>query len=115
MTDQAWESTYKGPLPGAPAQANAGANETSSGGAEPVRWVRVAVALGPAHAEILRGRLEAEGIPARVLQEPAGSVYGLTVGLLGQIDVVVPQEYAAQARDLLASETEMTDEDVEEE
>lgn len=115
MTDQAWESTYKGPLPGAPAQANEGANETSPGGAEPVRWVRVAMALGPAHAEILRGRLEAEGIPARVLQEPAGSVYGLTVGLLGQIDVVVPQEYAAQAHELLASGTETTDEDVEEE
>lgn len=115
MTDQAWENTYKGTLPGTPAQANEGANETSPSGAEPVRWVRVAVALGPAHAEILRGRLEAEGIPARVLQEPAGSVYGLTVGLLGQIDVVVPQEYAAQACDLLASGTEATDTDVEEE
>jgi hypothetical protein len=113
MTDQAWENAYKGALPGSPAQANEGANETSPGGAEPIRWVRVAVALGPAHAEILRGRLEAEGIPARVLREPAGSVYGLTVGLLGQIDVVVPQEYAAQARDLLASDTETTDEDAE--
>lgn len=115
MTDQAWETAHQAALPSAPAQAKESEDETSPGGVEPIRWVRVAVALGPAHAEILRGRLEAEGIPARVLQEPAGSVYGLTVGLLGQIDVVVPQEYAAQAHELLASGTETTDEDVEEE
>ncbi len=114
MTDQTWENAYKATLPGPAAQAGEGAGETSPGGEAPVKWVRVAVALGPTHAEILRGRLEMEGIPARVLREPAGGVYGLTVGLLGQIDVVVPQEYAAQARELLAGEAEEGEESEEE-
>lgn len=115
MTDQIWENALQPTLTGLPAQADEGAGETSSGGEEPVKWVRVAIALGPTQAEILRGRLEMEGIPARVLREPAGSVYGLTVGLLGQIDIVVPQEYAAQAHDLLASEARETEESEEEE
>lgn len=110
MTDQIWENAYKTILSGPPAQTGEDAGETSPGGEEPVKWVRVAIALGPAHAEILRGRLEAEGIPAQVMREPAGGAYGLTVGLLGQTDILVPQEYAAQARELLAGETEENEE-----
>ena len=33
----------------------------------------------PIRFDIIRGRLEAEGVPARVHQEPAGVVLGLTV------------------------------------
>jgi hypothetical protein len=57
---------------------------------------------GRLEAERIRSYLEAEGIPAMVSQEGAGQVYGLTLGLLGQADVLVPEGRAAEARALLA-------------
>lgn len=102
MLDRSWESRYHFALPGEAAEAgDVETGETTPGSAEPIQWVSVAAALGPAQAEILRGRLETEGIPARVAQEAAGGVYGLTVGLLGQVDVLVPEEQAARAREIL--------------
>lgn len=113
MTNQTWDDAYRFAMPGRPTKAAEGTSEGTPGGEEPVTWVSVAAALGPAHAEILRGRLETEGIPALVVREPAGSAYGLTVGLLGQVDIVVPQEYAARAREILADVGEETGEDEE--
>ena len=55
-------------------------------------------------AEIIVGRLQAEGIPARAWQEGAGEAIGLMVGLLGTGHVVVPAEYAEQARAILDAE-----------
>lgn len=43
-------------------------------------------------ARIVAGRLESEGIPALVQQEPAGSALGITVGLLGEVRVAVRAE-----------------------
>jgi hypothetical protein len=65
-------------------------------------WEEVARTDGLTIAEIMVGRLRAEGIPARAWQEGAGHALGLTVGLLGMGHVEVPQEFAAQARDILA-------------
>jgi hypothetical protein len=61
----------------------------------------VAVANGLAQAAIIQGRLEAEGIPARIHQEPAGVAIGLTVGTLGQAKVLVPEPMAEQALRIL--------------
>lgn len=55
-------------------------------------------------AEIIAGRLQSEGIPARAWQEGAGEALGLIVGLLGTGHVVVPEEYADQARALLEAD-----------
>ncbi len=57
---------------------------------------------GRLEAERIRSYLEAQGIPAMVSQEGAGQVYGLTLGLLGEADVLVPAALAAQAQALLA-------------
>ncbi len=40
-------------------------------------------------AQMLVGRLETEGIPAQAWQEGAGKAYGLTVGYLGEVRVMV--------------------------
>ncbi len=64
--------------------------------------VVVCTVEGRLEAERIRSWLEAEGIPAMVSQEGAGQVYGLTLGLLGQADVLVPAERAAEAQALLA-------------
>ncbi len=64
--------------------------------------VVVCTVEGRLEAERIRSWLEAEGIPAMVSQEGAGQVYGLTLGLLGEADVLVPAARAAEAQALLA-------------
>lgn len=86
-------------------KSDAAADETTPGGEKPVRWQVVAVAHGLAEAAIIQGRLEFEGIPARVHQEAVGVVYGLTVGPLGQAEVLAPEALAEQAMDVLSEET----------
>lgn len=61
----------------------------------------VYVAVGQPEAEIIKGRLEAEGIPAMLRYESAGLVYGLTVDGLGQVEVQVPSSLAEEARQIL--------------
>jgi L-aminopeptidase/D-esterase-like protein len=72
----------------------------------PVEWAVVASAHGMAEAEILLSSLRAADIPAWISRESAGVAIGLTVGLLGRIEVVVPIAYYEQALELLAGEME---------
>ncbi len=82
-------------------RAGEAAGETTPGQEEPVRWRAVATANGLAEAAIIQGRLESEGIPAQIHQEPAGVAIGLTLGLLGQAQVLVPEPLAEQAERIL--------------
>ena len=72
---------------------------------------------GRINAEPILAALRANGIPARVVGEALGSVYGLTLDGLGEVVLVVPAEHEAQARELLAAadahELEIADGDVE--
>ena len=61
------------------------------------QWVSVLVTPNPAQAAILRGLLEAQGVPARLLQEPAARVLGLHVGPLGEISILVPEDRRGEA------------------
>ena len=62
----------------------------------------VYIANGQPEAEIVKGRLENEGIPAVLRYESAGVVYGLTIDGLGQVEVQVPSSLAQHAREILA-------------
>ena len=53
-------------------------------------------------AQIIRARLEDEGIPAALSYESLGIVYGLTIDGLGEVRVLVPESYVEQARAVLA-------------
>jgi hypothetical protein len=53
-------------------------------------------------AQIVRARLEDEGIPAALSYESLGIVYGLTIDGLGEVRVLVPESYVEQARAVLA-------------
>ena len=61
----------------------------------------VYVANGQPEAEIVKGRLEAEGIPAMSSYESLGIVYGLTADGLGQVKVQVPASLAQDAIEIL--------------
>jgi len=57
-------------------------------------------------AQIMKGRLESEGIPVLLSYESAGLVYGLTVDGLGEVKVMVPKHLAEEAKEILGISTE---------
>ncbi|MCC6905829.1 MAG: DUF2007 domain-containing protein, partial [Anaerolineae bacterium] len=61
-------------------------------------WVAVASAGSLAEADVIAARLALEDIPAYVRRESASTALPLTVGLLGEIDVMVPASEEARAR-----------------
>jgi hypothetical protein len=79
------------------------------------KWEVIETIAGEFQAELLRGLLEAQGIPVVLSQEGAGrSLYPVTVGALGKVDVLVPSSYREQAlqviRDYNAGAFEESDE-----
>ncbi len=55
-------------------------------------------------AQIVKGRLETEGVPAMLRYEGAGLIYGVTVDGLGEARVMVPEDLAEQAETILADQ-----------
>ncbi len=53
-------------------------------------------------AQILRGRLESEGIPVFLKYESLGPILGITVNGLGDVEVQVPREWETRAREIIA-------------
>ncbi len=86
-----------GQLSGEPISA-----ETTPGKHDPIKWVVVQKTMGLIPAQIIADRLTIEGIPARATQE-GGGVFGLTVGILGEGRVHVPEERKEEALELLES------------
>ncbi len=66
-------------------------------------WVRVELFLRIEEARLLAGRLNAEGIPARTDPEDVLNAYGTMTGALlaNGIDVLVPEDRVAEARELI--------------
>jgi hypothetical protein len=74
----------------------------TTGGDKETRWEVVTKTAGLPPAQIIAGRLQSEGIPARAWQEGAGQAFGLTIGLLGTGYVEVPEAYVEKAKEILA-------------
>ncbi len=55
-------------------------------------------------AQIVKGRLECEGVPAMLRYEGAGLIYGITVDGLGEARVMVPEDLVEQAETILADQ-----------
>jgi hypothetical protein len=60
-------------------------------------------AAGLPEAELIKGYLESGDIPVDLDYESAGRVYGLTMDGLGEVRILVPCEYAEEARMALAA------------
>ncbi len=67
-------------------------------------WQVVRVTSGVIKARIIEGRLEAEGIPVRLQYEPIGQIYAITVDGLGEVQVLVPEQWVEHALRVLAKE-----------
>ena len=91
-------------------QSGEKASETTGGDDEPVKWVPVATAMGHIEANLIAGRLQSEGIPARISQEAAGAALGLSVGAF-QIRVMVPEAMAEQALLILSKPAILEDDE----
>lgn len=95
--------------PGDPPADPTTGSTTLRGGDDGQTPVVVWEAANRMEAEIVAGRLHAEGIPAIIRGEALGTIYGLTTGSLAAANVLVPAPLAEQALALLATEVEWED------
>ena len=65
------------------------------------KWELITTVSGELQADLLRGLLEAGGIKVFLNQEGAGKVYGLTMGPLGEVQVLVPENQSEVARQIV--------------
>jgi len=64
-------------------------------------WVSVYVTQGRLSAEMVRLLLESINIQAILSQESVGITYGLTVGDLGEVEILVPYSQVDAANEIL--------------
>jgi hypothetical protein len=64
-------------------------------------FIVVETTSGALQAEILRGLLESRGVRVMLSQEAAAKSIGLSIGPLGDVDILVPQDQEDLARDIL--------------
>jgi hypothetical protein len=55
------------------------------------KWVVVTQVSGELQASMIRNLLESQGIEVFLNQEGAGKAYGLSVGPLGEVQILVPK------------------------
>jgi len=78
--------------------------KASTGGETDQEPVVVWVAANQMEAQIVKGRLESENIPAIIRGEALGAIYGLTTGILAESAVLVPAALAEKAKAILEEE-----------
>jgi hypothetical protein len=67
-----------------------------------LKWELLTETNGRMEADMLRSYLEATGIEVELFQEAVGHhIYPVTVNGLGRVQIFVPKEQAARARELL--------------
>jgi hypothetical protein len=60
-------------------------------------WKTIISVQGELQAEVMRGLLEAQGIPVYLSQEGVGRAYGFGVGPLSEVEIMVPENFAKAA------------------
>ena len=73
--------------------------------------VKVYESQGIFAAEVVKAKLEVNGIPALLKYESVGQIIGLTVDGLGRVEVHVPAQFEEDALELVSEDgEELTDE-----
>lgn len=65
------------------------------------KWELITTVSGELQADLLRNLLEVEGIKVFLNQEGAGRAYGLTMGPMGEVQVLVPEHQSELARQIV--------------
>jgi hypothetical protein len=73
--------------------------------------VEIYITSGLLQAEIIKGKLESNGIPVLLQYESLGPVIGLTLDGLGQVRLLVREEQFEAARALLEETAEAEDDE----
>jgi hypothetical protein len=66
-----------------------------------VREEVVFIANGILEAESVKILLESFKIPAFINQESLGATYGLSIGVLGEVEVIVPMKFITKAKKVI--------------
>lgn len=66
-------------------------------------WLLLTKIDGEFKAQVLHGLLQANDVPAQLIQEGAGRAYGLTVGPLGTVEIYVPSNKFTEAQEILSN------------
>lgn len=61
----------------------------------------VFIANGTLEAESVKILLESFEIPAFINQESLGATYGLSIGVLGEVEVIVPMKFIKKAKKVI--------------
>ena len=69
----------------------------------PSNFIVVHTAAGIHDAQIVAGLLKSEGIPARVPGEELTDEFAMSRKLSGPVEIVVPEENAREAADIVAA------------
>lgn len=85
------------------------ASVTTTGGGLDDEPVVVWEAANLMEAQVVKGRLESEGIPALIRGEALAAIYGLTAGNLAAARVLVPAPLADKALALLFDENDASE------
>lgn len=64
-------------------------------------WKTVISVQGEFQAEVLRGLLEAQGISVHLSQEGVARAYGLGVGPLSEVEILVPEKHFDAAQTVI--------------
>ena len=73
---------------------------------EPVEVYR---ALNELEAHVIKGFLESNDIPVMLRQESLGGTLGISIGMLAEVRVYVPEPLAPRALELLEAQSEDAD------
>lgn len=88
------------------------AGEAGKGDDEPAPWVEVLTVFNQVQATIAAARLQDEGIPVQVRHEAASRAIPVNVGILGRIDVLVPEAMAEKALGVLEAVDVLDEDDI---
>ena len=67
------------------------------------KYISVYTTEGMLAGEMVKLLLESFGIPVMIAQESIGHTYGLSVGPMGEVSILVPEDQAEDAKEILKS------------
>lgn len=96
-------------LHASPSQTTTDEGATTGGEQHPGAPVEVYRAANMLEAQVVKGLLESNDIPVILTGESLGTTLAVSVGMLAEVRVMVPEPLAPRAVELLAVEAEATE------